>query len=110
VSHASLEVQERWTATKKDPEGSILGAYSSLCLRLFCPGDFGVSGDVRLVGERLPLPSRTMKQVSVLDGPGRREAAELSGNVRLGRARNGGGRFLSAKFAISAAVAHPLFA
>jgi hypothetical protein len=45
VSNASLEVQERWTATKKNPEQSILGAYSSLCLRLFCPGNLGASGD-----------------------------------------------------------------
>jgi len=36
--------------------------------------------------------------------------AGLSGNVRLRHARSGGWRLLSAKFAISAAVAHPLFA
>jgi hypothetical protein len=30
---------------KKNPEQSILGACSSLCLRLFCPGDLGVLGD-----------------------------------------------------------------
>jgi hypothetical protein len=29
---------------KKEPRASILGAYSSLCLRLFCPGDFGGVG------------------------------------------------------------------
>ena len=29
---------------KKNPEQSILGAYSSLCLTLFCPGDFGGVG------------------------------------------------------------------
>jgi hypothetical protein len=30
---------------KKNPEQSILGVYSSLCLTLFCPGDFGGVGD-----------------------------------------------------------------
>ena len=30
---------------KKGTLMSILGAYSSLCLRLFCAGDFGGAGD-----------------------------------------------------------------
>ena len=47
MSHASLEVQERWPPQKRNPERSILGAYSSLGLTLFCPGDFGGAGGRR---------------------------------------------------------------
>jgi len=48
--------------------------------------------------ENPALATRKRRQFGrLLDGPGRREAAGLSGNVRLRHARNGGWRLLSAK-------------
>jgi len=47
VTHASRSTS-RYPARKKEPrvvQGCLLGAYSSLCLRLLCPGDWGVLGD-----------------------------------------------------------------
>jgi hypothetical protein len=60
------EVQaQRWTATKKEPrERSILGAYSSLCSRLFCPGDFGGVGGRGQVAGRAYLTSSTLPDLA----------------------------------------------
>jgi hypothetical protein len=57
---------------KKEPRASILGAYSSLCLRLFCPGDFGGVGGTG-VSRRQGLLA-----VGVLPDPARSSVTDIT--------------------------------
>ena len=67
MSYASLEVQERWTATKKKPRAVHSRGLSSVRLTFFCPGDFGGVGDGvsrrkgLLVVGKLPNPAGAIR-------------------------------------------------